>query len=424
MSKKIVKTEKINPIVTSNDLLLEAQWPQLTINEQRLVVYMLSLIKRDDTDFQTYRISVRELANIMEGSRKDLYQRFDEATEGLMKKVIRWNNPDEKSDGRIDKTTWCSSASVIPGKGCVELRFDPTIKPFLLALKGNFTSWGEARAVIRLKNHYSLRIYQFIKYNQGMSNVDGRKSATVEVDWLRQYLAIPDDTYKLFGHFKSKVLISAQKDIAAKSDIEFDFEHIIKGRKVCELKFTWWKNKRFDQMELPGVSGEGKSTMEDILIYEFGIAPEKMARDLVQEHGSEHIKQALQMAREYIAKLKKRGKTVENVGGVARKAIEEGWKPQSLEIAALSVQEKPVFEKRQIEKKRAEEEELENELSNQAFGKYKALSDLNRATLLAGFRDYLLEAGHKIIVERYDEGGLTPGPVESIFKEYVKKRLM
>lgn len=424
MSKKIVKTEKINPIVTSNDLLLEAQWPQLTINEQRLVVYMLSLIKRDDTDFQTYRISVRELANIMEGSRKDLYQRFDEATEGLMKKVIRWNNPDEKSDGRIDKTTWCSSASVIPGKGCVELRFDPTLKPFLLALKGNFTSWGEARAVIRLKNHYSLRIYQFIKYNQGMSNVDGRKSATVEVDWLRQYLAIPDDTYKLFGHFKSKVLISAQKDIAAKSDIEFDFEHIIKGRKVCELKFTWWKNKRFDQMELPGVSGEGKSTMEDILIYEFGIAPEKMARDLVQEHGSEHIKQALQMAREYIAKLKKRGKTVENVGGVARKAIEEGWKPQSLEIAALSVQEKPVFEKRQIEKKRAEEEELENELSNQAFGKYKALSDLDRATLLAGFRDYLLEAGHKIIVERYDEGGLTPGPVESIFKEYVKKRLM
>jgi len=424
LSKKIVKTEKINPIVTSNDLLLEAQWPQLTINEQRLVVYMLSLIKRDDTDFQTYRISVRELANIMEGSRKDLYQRCDEATEGLMKKVIRWNNPDEKSDGRIDKTTWCSSASVIPGKGCVELRFDPTLKPFLLALKGNFTSWGEARAVIRLKNHYSLRIYQFIKYNQGMSNVDGRKSATVEVDWLRQYLAIPDDTYKLFGHFKSKVLISAQKDIAAKSDIEFDFEHIIKGRKVCELKFTWWKNKRFDQMELPGVSGEGKSTMEDILIYEFGIAPEKMARDLVQEHGSEHIKLALQMAREYIAKLKKRGKTVENVGGVARKAIEEGWKPQSLEIAALSVQEKPVFEKRQIEKKRAEEEELENELSNQAFGKYKALSDLDRATLLAGFRDYLLEAGHKIIVERYDEGGLTPGPVESIFKEYVKKRLM
>ena len=130
------------------------------------------------------------------------------------------------------------------------------------------------------------------------------------------------------------------------------------------------------------------------------------------------------MAREYIAKLKKRGKTVENVGGVARKAIEEGWKPQSLEIVALSVPEKPVFEKRQIEKKRAEEEELENELSNQALGKYEALSDIARATLLAGFRDYLLEAGHKIIVERYDEGGLTPGPVESIFKEYVKKRLM
>jgi len=386
---------------------------------------MLSLIKREDTDFQTYRISVRELANIMGGSRKDLYQRFDEATDGLMKKVIRWNNPDEKGDGRIDKTTWCSSASVIPGKGCVELRFDPTLKPFLLALKGNFTSWGEARAVIRLKNHYSLRIYQFIKYHQGLSNVDGRKSAIVEVAWLRQYLAIADDTYKLYGHFKSKVLVPAQKDIAAKSDIEFNFDHIIKGRKVFELKFTWRKNKRFDQMEIPGVSGGGKSTMEDILIYEFGVAPEKMAVDFVQKYGNDHIKQALQVAREYITKLKRRGQTVENVGGIARKAIEEGWKPQVSAIAIeLLEQEKEVVEKRKVEQKRTEEQEnLDKELTNQAIKKYKTLSGLEKATLLDGFREYLLAAGHGIIVERYDEGGITPGPVESVFKEYIKKRL-
>ena len=42
-------------ITTSNDLLVKAQWPRLTINEQRLVLYMLALVEKWDEDFKTYK---------------------------------------------------------------------------------------------------------------------------------------------------------------------------------------------------------------------------------------------------------------------------------------------------------------------------------------------------------------------------------
>lgn len=424
-TKVIKKTGNGGFIATSNDLLIEAQWPQLKINEQRLVLYMLSLIQRDDKDFKPYRISVRELCNIMDGTRKDLYARFDEATDGLMKKVIRWINSDEKGEGRIDKTTWCSSASVIPGQGCVELRFDPTLKPFLLALKGNFTTWGEARAVIRLKNHYSLRLYQFMKYNQGLANVDNRQTVVVAVSWLRDYLSITDDRYELFGHFKSKVLTPAQKDIAAKTDIEFNFKQIKKGRKVEELEFTWRQNKRYDQKELPGFTEGGKATMEDILILEFGITPEKKATELVQQYGHDHIQEALQVVREYIAKLKKRGQKPDNVGGIARKAIEEGWKPQKSAIEVeYEDQKKAAEEARAAEQKREEEREaLEIELQSRAMSRYEAMSEEQKNIFLAEFHQHLLGTGNQVIVDRYNETGISPGVIEALFKAFVKEKL-
>lgn len=424
-TKVIKKTGNGGLIATSNDLLIEAQWPQLKINEQRLVLYMLSLIQRDDKDFKPYRISVRELCNIMDGSRKDLYARFDEATDGLMKKVIRWINPDEKGEKRIDKTTWCSSASVIPGQGCVELRFDPTLKPFLLALKGNFTTWGEARAVIRLKNHYSLRLYQFMKYNQGLASVDNRQSVVVEVSWLRDYLSITDDTYKLFGHFKSKVLVPAQKDIATKTDIEFNFKQIKKGRKVEELEFVWKQNKRYDQKELPGFIEGGKATLEDILILEFGITPEKKAAELVHHYGPDHIQEALQVVREYINKLRKRGQKPENVGGIARKAIEEGWKPQKAAIEIEYEDKKKAAEKARVAglKREEEQEAIEKELQFRAMSRYEAMPEGQKNNVLSEFHQHLIETGNQVIVDRYNENGISPGVTEALFRVFIHEKL-
>ena len=246
-TKELDRAETDSLIAVSNDLILKAQWPRLAINEQRLVLYMLALIEKQDQDFQTYKISVRELVNILGITNKDIYREFDKATDGLMTKVIKWLEPEYQD---LIKVTWCYYARLAESRGYVELAFAPELKPFLLALKGHFTIY-ELRAVIRLKNHYSLRVYQFLKFNQGMARRDGRTSATVSLDWLKEYLGANTDGYKSFGPFKQKVLTPAQKDIQEKTDLMFEYKPIKEGRRVQLIEFFWQVNPDYDQMELP-----------------------------------------------------------------------------------------------------------------------------------------------------------------------------
>jgi len=247
---ELEKVEANSLIAMSNDLILKSQWPRLAINEQRLVLYMLALVKKDDHDFKTYKISIQELSNVLGCERKDLYKQFDQATSGLMSKIIRWIEAPYTQDETLHKVTWCSSARLTKGRGFVELSFDPHLKPFLLSLKGHFTLY-ELRSVIRLKNHYSLRLYQFLKFNQGMAKRDYRKSITVTLDWLREYLGIDTKGYSAYGSFKQRIIDPAKKDIADKTDLVFDYQPIKEGRKVTAIEFIWEHNTDYDQQVMP-----------------------------------------------------------------------------------------------------------------------------------------------------------------------------
>jgi hypothetical protein len=50
-------------------------------------------------------------------------------------------------------------------------------------------------------------------------------------------LGITDGQYKLYGHFKSKVLKVAQEELAEKTDLTFDYEEIKVGRGVGKIRF-------------------------------------------------------------------------------------------------------------------------------------------------------------------------------------------
>ncbi len=242
--KDLQKLEETSLIAVSNDLIIGAQWPKLTLDEQRLILYMLGLIDKWDDDLKVFKISVKELANVFGVRTKRIYELCDKATDGLMTKLIKFVDPIENE--RV-KVTWCAETRESQEKGYVKLVLSPGLKPFLLALKGRFTSW-ELRAVINLKNHYSLRIYQILKVYKGL------KQDTFEVDltWFKQkYLDATSKTYNNFNDFKRRILIPAQKDIAAKTDILFTFKaDKKKTRKVQSIIFSVEDNPNFKQLPI------------------------------------------------------------------------------------------------------------------------------------------------------------------------------
>ncbi len=222
-----IKKKKLLPsrlIVTQSNKLVEARY-NLPLGEQRLILTMIANIQPDDEDFKEYRINVREFADFLGIDRNSAYREFDKITSAIMTRVLIF----DESDGPL-KVGWVSSAKYIRKEGAVLLCFDPKLKPYLLKLKGNFTSC-RLEMLLSFKSQYTMRVYNLLKQYEQI------RSREIELDVLREILGIRKDQYTLYSNFKKDIIESAQKELNAKADLTFEFTEIKYGRRVGAIRF-------------------------------------------------------------------------------------------------------------------------------------------------------------------------------------------
>ena len=220
------ETVKLDHVITKSNILIEANY-RLTLTQQRIVLLMASLVEPGDEDFKWYRLTVGGFAGLLDIDRPGLYRDMVGMVDNLMRVVL---TIPQGGDDYL-KTHWVHSAKYRMGTGYVDVSFDPELKPFFLHLKERFTTY-KLDNVIRLKSVYSIRIYELLKQYQGI----GKR--TITIDSLRKMLGIEPKEYRLYGHFKDKVILVAHHEINEKTDISFSFREIKHIRKVNELEFT------------------------------------------------------------------------------------------------------------------------------------------------------------------------------------------
>jgi plasmid replication initiation protein len=212
--------------VTKANTLVEANY-RLSLTQQRIVILMASLVQPDDEDFKWYRLSVGGFMDILDINRPNLYTQMVFMIHKLMEVVLTIHI----GEGKHMKTHWIQKAKYEVGGGFVDVSFDPDLKPFLLHLKGKFTTY-KLENVMQLKSSYSIRIYELMKQYQNI----GKRVLAIEA--LKTMLGIEAGEYQRYNHFKEKVILVAYREINEKTDINFDFKEIKLSRKVNELEFT------------------------------------------------------------------------------------------------------------------------------------------------------------------------------------------
>jgi plasmid replication initiation protein len=201
-------------IVTQANELVESRY-NLTLGEQRLIFTMIARIQPDDEDFKPYRISLNELAEFLGIDKNHIYSDCKKITKKLLGKVV-----EIQEKGRLLQTHWVSSADYVDGTGIVNLTFDPLLKPYLLQLKGNFTS-SKLEMLLSFKSQYTMRMYTLLKQYERL------KWREVELQLLRDILGVGKDQHKLYGHFKACILEPVQKELKAKADLTFEFDEAL-----------------------------------------------------------------------------------------------------------------------------------------------------------------------------------------------------
>ncbi len=155
------------------------------------------------------------------------------------------------------KIGWVSSAKYVEKEGAVILCFDPKLKPYLLKLKGNFTSC-KLEMLLSFKSQYSMRIYNWLKQYEQI-----RKREISVID-LREMLGLRNDQYVLYSNFKKDILVATQKELMKKADISFDFDELKSGRKVSTIHFNIIniiKNKQIKDVTAVD------NSVDDVIIY-------------------------------------------------------------------------------------------------------------------------------------------------------------
>ena len=213
-----------NKLVTKSNMLIEASY-KLGVVEQKIILCLASNIQPTDSDFKTYTLPIKEFTKLLGLKGTPKYTELRQTTKELMQKVF-----EVRINRKVIQVAWLSYVAYNETEGTIDIRFDPFLRPYLLELKREFTSY-RLENVVKLKSSYAIRIYELLKQYEKI------QERTVPLTTLRKMLGA-EDIYPAYGNFKQRVLIPAQKELKKKTDISFQIEEIKTGRRVSKIKFV------------------------------------------------------------------------------------------------------------------------------------------------------------------------------------------
>ena len=234
--------EARNRTVTKANELIQKSRFSLSLQQQKIVLYLISQISPYDDDFKIYEFSIQEFCKVCgidENNGKN-YQDLKDAIKEIADKSIWITIEDEETLFR-----WIEKPSINRKNGVIKIRLDNDMKPFLLQLKQNFTSY-ELIWTLHFRSKYTIRLYELIK-SIHFHDLDFFEKI-YPLDDLKKLLGA--ETYKTYQTFKERVLKRAVHEINAYSDKNLKYEVIKTGRSVSKIRFIVSSQDRLEAAKI------------------------------------------------------------------------------------------------------------------------------------------------------------------------------
>ena len=218
-----MKKEEDYFVVLHNSLVNAKGKYQYSVNQLKLGCHLIANIKPDEEDFETKYIALKELGFVDENSENYTY--FKEEFVRLLEMPFKIPN----------SKYWVNWFSALAFEnGVIEYRFDPALKPFLLNLKENFTSYHLSN-VMNLKSNYAILTFELLAQarNQGYRNITIKE--------YRELLKIPDS---YLNADILRLLKKVQKEIKDRTNLQFDFAFKKMGKAFHSINFVVKNNKK------------------------------------------------------------------------------------------------------------------------------------------------------------------------------------
>ena len=231
MTTKERDAARARQVRKSNELIQRARY-KLSLPGQKILLYLISRIPDNATDFKPMVFSIPEFCQVCDiEAEGGNYKMLEDALSDLLTDSARvWIT---LQSGERVPIMWIEKPRVDPNTGKLMVKLDDDMRPYLLNLKGHWTHY-ELIYTLRFRSKYSIRLYELLKsyhYRDYQPRIQ-----VLSVDDLRAILDA--ENYVRYCDFNARVLKPAVAEITRFTDRNLDVREIKSGRKVLEVEFT------------------------------------------------------------------------------------------------------------------------------------------------------------------------------------------
>lgn len=242
MTTKEISNARSKMIIKANDLIQKSRF-DLSLLQQKVVLYLISQIKAYDEEFKLYEFSISDFCKVcgIDSSSGKNYSMLKSTIKEIADKSL-WVTLD---NGKETLLRWIEKPYINEQSGTVQIRLDKDMKPYLLQLQNNFTQY-ELFWTLQFKKKYTVRLYELVKsihYNELETY-----ETIYDLDELRVLLDATN--HKTYQHFKERVLEPAIEEINALSDKIVEYEPIKYGKIVGRIRLKISTKDSVDRLRL------------------------------------------------------------------------------------------------------------------------------------------------------------------------------
>lgn len=220
-------------VVKGNDLIRYSRF-SLTLLEQKVILYWVTKIKPNDTEFYEYEFDMNDFCDLC-GITRNRKNRMN--LEKTLVSLQTKNFAIVKAEEDIKETTWYtwfSHITFVDNSPKVKMAFDPALKPYLLGLKSNFTPyWLEN--ILPMKSGYAIRLYEILKSYEYIGHCQ------LSLEELKVRL---EAEYDRWENFKVRVIDKAIEEINEFTDIFVSYKGIKNGYSIAKIDFIIKSQRR------------------------------------------------------------------------------------------------------------------------------------------------------------------------------------
>lgn len=248
--KTDIKAARSRDVYKANDLVQRRRF-ELSAMEQKIIAYMVSLIKEEHKEFKYVDAAITDLCVLMgidETSGKNM-KALKTAIRKLASKA-EWVEVDRDGERCETLVRWIEKPTIHYKSGFVRIKLDEDLKPYLIGLENRYTVY-ELENILGMKSKYGIRLFELCKSYQSQGFFEMKLTELKEV--------LCAENYVKWAEFKRNVLDMAISEINRLSDTYVYWKPRIKGRSTYSVVFCVRQKKGLDQAR------ETKKAREDEL---------------------------------------------------------------------------------------------------------------------------------------------------------------